>query len=54
MKIIGRIEPILKLRIDNLQHYLDRMLNEYDMDEPMVWDVVKALFERKQLLINQI
>ena len=56
-KIIGRVNPLLKARIDNIQYYIDKMIFEYNMSEKysdIIDEVLKVLFERKNRLVNQI
>jgi len=56
-QIVGRIEPLLKVRIDNIQDQINRLLKNYALSEPYyisMVEVLQALIERKAMLTNRI
>ena len=57
MKIIGKIDPILKIRINNLQAQIDIIDKKYDF-ESRYWyaaqEIRKELVELRAKLIGEI
>jgi len=56
---VGTIDPILKIRIDNIQHQIDKIYNTYLPDPPInlrqdVYEILRALFTQKEILVNKI
>jgi len=50
-KIIGKVEPVLKARLDWLQEYIDNLLERHDWIPD---DVFKALIDKKQELVEMV
>ena len=57
-KIVGRIDWLLKARIDNIQDEIDELYDRYPEPpahlEESFYQIIMALFERKQQLIKKI
>jgi hypothetical protein len=56
---IGTIEPLLKIRIDNIQHQINYIIDTYMPGPPVnlrqdVYDNLQALFAQKEMLANKI
>ena len=53
---IGKINPILKIRIDNIQHQIDMIDDNYAFDDKYkeaYRGVRNALMNQKRLLVNK-
>ena len=50
-QIIGKVDPVLKARIDWMQEYIDWLLARYDRLED---DLFKALIDKKMELVERV